>query len=180
MQKTDENKMDIFQVMKNDIDMRSFNSILSAMEYMVWLIQVEITNVGVNNNNQYELVYQHDNHSDHLARFPNKIEKIKKTNIHPFLQNVLEKGIFDDEGYIHEITHNLLVLDELKNKKYTIIGGNNSFLDLIKYIDITEYSLAYCPKCKSVHHCTIEGCDGLISFTCDNCNEVIFDAFRNK
>ncbi len=179
MQKTSENKGDIFQVMKNGKSMRSFNYIISAMDFMTWFIQEEIKKDGVNSN-QYELSYQQDNHIDHLARFPAEIDNIKKKDIHPFLQNVLEKGIIDDEGYIHEITHNLLVLDELKNKKYTIIMGNDSFLDLIKYVDITEYSLAYCSKCKSVQHCTIEGCDGLIAFTCDNCNEVIFDAFRNK
>ena len=179
MQNISENKEDIFQVMKNGKSMRSFNYIISAIDFMTWFIQEEIKHDGVNGN-QYELSYKQDNHIDNLVRFPNEIKNIKKENIHPFLQNVLEKGIFDDEGYIHEITHNLLVLDELKNKKYTTIRGNNSFLDLIKYVDIPEYSLAYCTKCKSVQHCTIEGCDGLISFTCDNCNEVIFDAFRNK
>lgn len=178
MQKASENKEDIFQVMKNGKSMRSFNYLISALEFMTWFIQEEIKHDGANNN-QYELAYQQDKHIDHLARFPIETEKFKNKNIHPFLQNVLEKGIFDDEGYIHEITHNLLVLDELIKKKYTIIRGNDNFLDLIKYVDITEYSLAYCPKCKSVQHCTIEGCDGLISFKCDTCNEVIFDAFRN-
>ncbi|MCG3258035.1 MAG: hypothetical protein KAU62_18145 [Candidatus Heimdallarchaeota archaeon] len=179
MQNVSETKGDIFQIMRNGKSIRSFDSIISAVDFMVWFIQEEVKHDGVNGN-QYELSHQQDNHIDHLIRFPTEIENVKKKDIHPFLQNVLEKGIFDNEGYIHEITHNLLVLDELRNKKYTIIGGNDSFLDLIKYVDITEYSLAYCPKCKSVQHCKIEGCDGLISFTCDNCNEVIFDAFRNK
>ena len=171
--------MESFQVTKNGKDNRLFNSFTSAIEYMIFCIKQEEITESLTDNH-YELLYQQDKHIDHLAIFPNETGSIKKQNIHPYLQRIIQKGISDKNGYLHEINHNLLVLDELESKKYTIIKGNDSFLDLIKYIDITEYSLAYCPKCKRVQHCTIEGCEGLISFTCDNCNEAIFDAFRNK
>ena len=179
MKNKSENKKEIFQVKINEKSKQSFNSFFSAIEYMIRFIQEELMNNGMKNS-KLELLYQQGSHIEHLVSFPKETGETKKYNVHPYLQSIMEKCIFDEEGYIHEINHNLLVLDELINKKYTVIRGNDNFLDLIKYIDITEYSLAYCPNCKSVQHCTIEGCDGLISFTCDNCKGVTFDAFRNK
>jgi len=158
---------------------QSFNFFTAALNYMTNCIEEDMQKLG-ENNNEYELIQQLNNHVDTIVKFPTKSNDSTNNMVHPFLQRIIEKGIYDREGYLHEINHNLHLLDELEKKKYTIIAGNNNVLDLIKYMDVTEYSLAYCPECKDVQQCIIEGCEGLISFKCDNCDEIIFEVFRNN
>ena len=79
---------------------------------------------------------------------------------------------------IHEIACLLKELEELNKRKYTSIRGYNNFLDLIKNVDVTEYSLMYCPHCRKITHITAEGCEGLILFSCDACNEIVDEMFR--
>ena len=98
--------------------------------------------------------------------------------LHPLLQHMVETPQ-DKDGCIHEINHNLRVLDELEIKKFTTIKGNNNFLDLVKYADLTEYSIMYCPECKRLTHVIIEGCEGALFFKCEDCEEVIIEAFKH-
>ncbi len=171
--------MSKFQFMINGERSQSFNFLLSALEYMASYIKTELDE-HEENHNQYELIYENDNQTNSLVRFLEKKDSVKIKDFHPFLQRIMERGIFDKEGYLHEINHSLLILDQLENKKYTSIKGNDNFLDLIKFVDITEFNLVYCQNCRTVQQCTIEGCDDAIFVTCDNCNQVIFEAFRKK
>ena len=168
-----------FQIMKNGELDKTSKSLPSALENMINSIQEEIVE-GSENCSHYELLCKHGKHSDCLARFPDEQANHQRRIFHPFLQNIIEEGIFDNKGYLHEINHILLLCDELERNKYTAIKGNNHFLDLIKYLDVTEFSQAFCPNCNGIQPFTVEGCDELITFTCDRCHEVLLDAFRNK
>ncbi len=172
-------KMIEFQITRNGEINRTSKSLTNALENMIYFIQEEISENGENSNN-YELLCKHGDHCDCLVRFPDEQMNEQNRDFHPVLQNIIEKGIFSDDGYLHEINNNLLLFDELEKNKYTTKRGNDHFLDLIKYLDVSEFSSVYCPNCRSIQHFTVEGCDQLISFTCDNCKEVLLDAFRNK
>ena len=81
---------------------------------------------------------------------------------------------------LHEISNLLVHIEELTENHYTIIPGNNNFLDLIRYLDLTEFSQAYCPTCKKLQQITAEGCDEIVLFTCDSCNEIVAELYRTK
>ena len=172
-------KMIEFQITKNGEIDKTSNSLPNALENMISSIQEEIVE-GCENCSYYELLCKHGKHCDCLARFPDEQQDKQRRSFHPFLQNIIENGIFDNNGYLHEINHILLLFDELERNKYTVIKGNDHFLDSIKYIDISEFNLVFCPNCNSIQPFTVEGCDELITFTCDKCQEVILDAFKNK
>ena len=79
---------------------------------------------------------------------------------------------------LHELACLLREIEELTEKKHTIIPGNNNCLDLIRHVDLTEYCMMYCPHCRKIHHVTAEGCEGLVLFSCDNCNGIIIELFK--
>ena len=167
-----------FQIIKNGEIYKTSKSLSNALENMISSIQEEIVE-GCENCSNYELLCRKGKLSDCLVRFPENQTDRQSRTFHPFLQNIIEEGIFNN-GYLHEINHILLLFDELEMNKFTITKGNDHFLDLVKYLDVSEFSLAFCPNCDDIQHFTVEGCDQLITITCDNCHEVLLDAFKNK
>ncbi len=97
-----------------------------------------------------------------------------------FLKSIYERQDRNQDICLHEIAHKLKVYEELEINNYTIIQGNNNFLDLIKNVDLTEFCIMYCPFCHKLQHITTEGCAGVLLLICDECNQIVIEIFPKE
>ena len=127
--------------------------------------------------NYYELIHQHQGHRETIFEYPNQ-EIFTVSDLQPLLRNFFSSSDSPLEDYLHDFTNNLHILEELQKKHFTIIEGNDNVLDLIKHADLSEYSMMYCHTCKKLQHVTVQGCEGVLLFLCDECDQIVTEVYK--
>lgn len=168
--------MDTYKLMINHDREFKFHELSSALDYMSKYVQRDsyYDNCG---KNHYELIHEHNDDQELIFEFPKKNE-FKVADLQPLLRDLFSSENSQLEDYLHDITHNLHKLEELEQSHFTVVEGNNSNLDIIRYADLTEYSIMYCQTCKKLQHITVEGCEGVLLFVCDECDQIISEVYR--
>ena len=171
--------MNIYRIKINDEKSLSFHHLKSAIDCMSCFIE-EDNKSNKTSDNHYELCHGKGDNEKLLLKLPETDLEEEESSFHPLLQEVLDMTTSDENGNIHEINHRLKKLDELEKNKYTIIPGNDNFLDLIELADLTEYCKFYCPTCKKIQSVTVEGCRDELLFICDECGQIVTEAYRHE
>lgn len=168
--------MNIYRLKQNEITLRDFSYLDEALNYMHIKFAENKEKCG-NQDIQFRLIHETNDHSEILLELP-QIEKQKLRNFHPMIQNLYEI-FYDHHDYILlELDRRLKTLDKLEESSYTQDIANNNILDLIKLADLTEFSVLYCPDCKKLQQATAEGCQGIILFICNECDNIITELHR--
>jgi hypothetical protein len=171
--------MNIYRIKINNEKSLAFHHLKSAIDCISCFVEEdrESDNLG---ENHYELSYSKGENEKLLLKLPQEDLEEEDNGFHPLLQEVLNITTADENGFVHEINHRLKKLEELEENKYTIIPGNDNFLDLIELADLTEYCKMYCPTCKKIQSITVEGCRDELLFICDECDQIVTEAYRHE
>ncbi|MCE7741209.1 MAG: hypothetical protein GOP50_02010 [Candidatus Heimdallarchaeota archaeon] len=170
--------MNIYKLMINREKALAFHNLSSALDHMSCCVE-EDSSKHCEGKNHYELVHDNNDNTEILLEFPKEEEENHTiSDLQPLLKKFFSSGDGSLEEYLHDFTNNIHILYVLQKQKFTIVEGNNNILDLIKHADLTEYSIMYCQTCKKLQHVTVEGTEGVLLFTCDECNQIVSEVYQ--
>jgi hypothetical protein len=156
----------------------SFRNLISALDHMSCCVEEEC-NCNHSGKNHYEVIHVHNDSSEVIFEFPKEDkDQYKIADLQPMLKKFFSSADTPSEDYLHDFTNSMHMVEDLQNKHFTIVEGNDNVLDLIKHADLSEYSLMYCQNCKSLQHTTVQGTDGVLLFICDECDQIITEVYR--